>query len=226
MEVVPTCTVLPMVAQNEKFKTKKFIDSKRCITLVTPVVSEVLFPSDENCNEEDGETTGLSVVTSPTPIKNGRRKYKSTKRRNRSKEEVSFRVKSTGVTTKAKVNKELHKRKLKSDDFIIVRPRKFEDYPWVRKPTRPVNLEKYSKVVANRREQGISIDIDISNIPYRIFQYPFVSDDKCDLEFIGDQAKISEHYKISIVAQDLYLSEDEDNSYRISKKRIARCHNP
>jgi len=157
-----------------------------------------LYLNGKDSKMEDGKTTGFSMFTSPIPTKNRRERNKPTKRVRKSLKVISTRtitkekvnkelVEIVPVTSTCenKIEKLDEKtipkftektRKLASlflktmPDLIIVRPRIVENRPWIRKPTRPLNLGKYSKLIAKRREQGIDVHIEVPKISFRIFQ--------------------------------------------------------
>jgi len=180
--MLATCALLPVLAED------RFLSDSE---------SDLEFISKTDSKMEDGKTTIFSMVTL-MPTKDGREEKKQTKRGRKSLKLKSARavtkgkvnkelveivpVTPTPESTRGKADRKImqnfteNTRKLPAlfynttSNSIVVRPRIVENRPWVRKPTRPLNLGKYSKLVAKRREQEIDIHIEVPKITFRICQ--------------------------------------------------------
>ena len=181
--MLATCALLPVLAED---------------LFLSDSESDLEFISKTDSKMEDGKTTIFSMVTTLMPTKDGREEKKQTKRGRKSLKLKSARAvtkgkvnkelveivpaTSTPESTRGKADRKImqnfteNTRKLPSlfynttSNSIVVRPRIVENRPWVRKPTRPLNLGKYLKLVAKRREQGIDFHIEAPKIIFRIFQ--------------------------------------------------------
>ena len=160
--MLATCALLPVLAED------RFLSDSE---------SDLEFISKTDSKMEDGKTTIFSMVTLSSKSARAVTKGKV------NKELVEIvPVTPTPESTRGKADRKImqnfteNTRKLPSlfynttSDSIVVRPRIVENRPWVRKPTRPLNLGKYSKLVAKRREQGIDIHIEVPKITFRICQ--------------------------------------------------------
>ena len=189
--MLTTCALLPVLA-GDLFLS----DDESDLEFIGERVN--LNPNDKASKMKDRKTTGFSMVATLMPTKDGREEKKQTKRGRKSLKLTSARtiikekvnkelveippLTPTRGSTREKADRKImqkfkeNTRKLPSlfykttPDSIVVRPRIVENRPWVRKPTRPLNLGKYSKLVAKRREQGIDAHIEVPKITFRICQ--------------------------------------------------------
>ncbi|KAK2709553.1 hypothetical protein QYM36_013279 [Artemia franciscana] len=153
--MLATCALLPALAED---------------LFLSDDESDQEFISKRDSKMEHGKTTIFSMFTTLMPTKDGREEKKQRKRGRKALKLISARAITAGKvskelleilpvtqprgSTREKADRKItqnfteNTRKLPSlfykttSDSIVVRPRIVENRPWVRKPTRPLNLGK------------------------------------------------------------------------------------